>query len=131
MNAVTLAELSPAGIVAKVVDGLPDAEVVACTGYTDRELHTYLGALEARMQLDRGMPPAAWGDAVACTCIGCGPVLLWADCPPTVKACPRCFRRTADKSITRSYESLVVHWAREDAQRTSRTPYYLPKELQP
>ena len=90
-------ELLPAGL----VHGLDDGDVAACGPYSDAELRGYLRALVARERMDAGMVPLEWGGDVAGTCEGCGPVLLWADCPAVVKACPWCFRRKAGKAIAR------------------------------
>ena len=91
------AELLPAGL----VHGLADADVNACAGLPDSVLRAYLRALEAGERMDAGQVPPEWGESVARTCDGCGPVLLWSDCPPKVKACPWCFRRKAGKAIPR------------------------------
>ena len=91
-------ELLPAGL----VYGLDDADVAACGPYSDAELRGYLRALVARERMDAGMVPLEWGEPVARTCEGCGPVLLWRDCPAVVKACPWCFRRAAGKPIPRA-----------------------------
>ena len=90
-------EVLPAGL----VHGLADADAVACAGLPDDTLRAYLLALEAGQQMDAGMVPPGWGEPVARTCEGCGPVLLWPGCPPKVKACPWCFRRKAGKAIPR------------------------------
>lgn len=92
------------GLPATLVHGLDDADVVACAGYNDTELRGYLHALAAAERLDRGLPPLEWGEPVARICKGCGPVLLWAECPPVVAACPWCFRRRAGKPIARPRE---------------------------
>ncbi|MFT4196757.1 MAG: hypothetical protein QM601_02400 [Pseudoxanthomonas sp.] len=84
---------------ATLIHALPDAEVAACGGHPDHGLRGYLRALDAGTFLDRGIPPPAWGTPVTRICEGCGPVLLWAESPPTVKACPWCFRRKAGKPI--------------------------------
>ena len=89
------------GLPAGLVHGLDDADVAACGPYSDAELRGYLRALVARERMDAGMVPLEWGGDVAGTCEGCGPVLLWADCPAVVKACPWCFRRKAGKAIAR------------------------------
>ena len=88
-------ELLPAGL----VHGLDDADASACARYPDADLRSYLRALAARERMDKGLTPLDWGEPVTRTCQSCGPVLLWADCPPTVKACPWCFRRKAGKPI--------------------------------
>lgn len=90
-------ELLPAGL----VHGLGDADVAACEGHADDGLRGCLRALVARERMDAGMVPLEWGEPVARTCEGCGPVLLWPGCPATVKACPWCFRRAAGKPIPR------------------------------
>lgn len=89
------------GLPAELVHGLDDADVTACAGLPDEALRAYLRALEADRRMDAGMVPLAWGDAVGRTCEGCGPVLLWPECPDVVKVCPWCFRRKAGKAIPR------------------------------
>ncbi|WP_329767748.1 hypothetical protein [Stenotrophomonas muris] len=106
-----------------LVHDLPDKEVAGCAGYGDVTLRAYLGALQARTFLDRGIAPPAWGEPVAVTCEGCGPVLLWPECPPMVKACPWCFRRKAEKPIARPRRTLLT----EDAQNSNGSPYFLPR----
>ena len=96
-----LALAADEGLPAGLVHGLADADVTACAGLPDDTLRAYLLALEAGQQMDAGMVPPGWGEPVACTCEGCGPVLLWPGCPPKVKACPWCFRRKAGKVIPR------------------------------
>ena len=96
-----LALANDEGLPAALVHALPDADVTACAGLPDDTLRAYLRALEAGQQMDAGMVPPGWGEPVACTCEGCGPVLLWPDCPPRVKACPWCARRKAGKVIPR------------------------------
>lgn len=114
---------------AALVHGLDGADLRAIPAdYTERNLRAYLRALDARLSMDAGMVPAEWGTPVARVCEGCGPVLLWSDCPPVVKACPWCFRRKAGKPVARPRESLVARWAQEDADNTSGPPYFLPKE---
>jgi hypothetical protein len=95
------------GLPPSLIHGLPDADVTACDGYGDGELRAYLRALAARELLDAGKCPPEWGEPVARTCEGCGDVLLWADCPPVVKACPWCFRRAAGKPIARPYGTTL------------------------
>ena len=80
-----------------LVHGLDDADVNACMGESDATLTAYLRALGGQERMDNGLTPLDWGEPVAVTCDGCGPVLLWATCPPKVKACPWCFRRKAGK----------------------------------
>jgi hypothetical protein len=106
-----------------LVHNLPDKEVAGCAGHGDMTLRAYLGALQARTFLDRGIVPSAWGEPVTATCEGCGPVLLWPECPPMVKACPWCFRREAGKPIARPRRALL----REDAQNSNGSPYFLPR----
>ncbi|KAF1688164.1 hypothetical protein B1992_01755 [Pseudoxanthomonas broegbernensis] len=89
------------GLPAGLVHGLADADAAACDGMPDDVLRAYLRALEARQRMDAGQVPPGWGEAVARTCEGCGPVLLWPTCPAVVKACPWCFRRKAGKAIPR------------------------------
>ncbi|MFA1731942.1 hypothetical protein [Xanthomonas campestris] len=116
---------------AKLVHGLSDADMLACHGYTDAELRGYLDALAAQGLMDTGTTPVEWGEPVTRTCESCGPVLLWADCPAVVKACPWCFRRKAGKPIARPPRRLVDEWAQQDAENTSGPPYFLPKEQAP
>lgn len=96
-----LALAADEGLPAGLVHGLADADAVACDGLPDDVLRAYLHALEAGRRMDAGMVPPGWGDAVARTCEGCGPVLLWPGCPAKVKACPWCFRRKAGNPIPR------------------------------
>lgn len=120
------------GLSASLVHGLDDADLRAIPAdYTERNLRAYLHALDARLSMDAGMVPAEWGTPVACMCEGCGPVLLWAECPPVVTACPWCFRRKAGKPIARPRERLVARWAREDAELTEGPPYFRPKRGTP
>lgn len=114
-----------------LVHDLPDDEVVGCAGHCDMTLRAYLGALQARTFLDRGIAPPAWGEPVAVACEGCGPVLLWPECPPTVKACPWCFRRKAGKPIARPVEPMVDRWARENAEHSSGPPYFPANDAAP
>ncbi len=86
---------------ASLVHGLADADVEACAGLPDDTLRAYLRAVERGQRMDAGELPPEWGEAVARTCEGCGPVLLWPQCPAIVKACPWCFRRKAGKAIPR------------------------------
>lgn len=95
--AVAPDELLPADL----VHGLRDADVVACDGEPDDALRAYLHAVGARERMARGFAPLEWGEPVARTCEGCGPVLLWAECPPLVKACPWCIWRKAGQIISR------------------------------
>ncbi|TGY33555.1 hypothetical protein [Stenotrophomonas maltophilia] len=108
--------------------GLPNDEVACCAVHSVMALRAYLGALEARTFLDRGLAPPVWGKTVAVTCEGCGPVLLWSECPSTVKACPWCFRRKARKPVARPVQSMAHRWAGQDAEATSGPPYFLPLE---
>lgn len=89
------------GLPLALVHCLPDADVTACAGHTTGTIRATLRALGARERADKSLPPLEWGEPVARTCEGCGPVLLWATCPPVVKACPWCFRRKAGKPIAR------------------------------
>lgn len=84
-----------------LVHALDDADVTACAGVPDTALRAYLRALDCGRRMDSGMAPVEWGEPVARTCNGCGPVLLWSSCPQTVAACPWCFRRRAGKAIPR------------------------------
>ncbi len=84
---------------AKIVEALPDADVVACIGLPDDTLRAYLRALEAGQRMDAGQVPPSWGEPVARTCEGCGPVWLWPGAPAHVIACPWCTRRIAGKPV--------------------------------
>lgn len=84
-----------------LVRRLEDADLAACAGLSDDTLRAYLRALVRGQRMDAGEVPPEWGGAVARTCEGCGPVLLWPQCPAIVKACPWCFRRKAGKAIPR------------------------------
>jgi len=96
-----LALAADEGLPPELAHGLADADVTACAGLPDDTLRAYLRALEAGRRMDAGEVPPGWGEPVARTCEGCGPVLLWPGCPPKVKACPWCFRRRAGKAIPR------------------------------
>ncbi|WP_146084054.1 hypothetical protein [Xanthomonas albilineans] len=126
MRAHLLALAEDQGIDVGLVHALPDEEVAGCDGHGDIALRDYLGTLEARTFLDRGLTPPVWGEPVAVTCEGCGPVLLWPECPRMVKACPWCFRRKAGKPIASFVESPLDRWARQDAENTTGSPYFLP-----
>lgn len=117
MNAVTLSELERAGIIATAADGklrlsAPPGRLTAdlrerIAEHRDDLLHELAALLAVcdahaeRERMDKGLPPLAWGEAVARTCTGCGPVLLWPECPPVVTACPWCFRRKVGKPVAR------------------------------
>ena len=89
------------GLPAGLVSDLDDADLAACAGLPDDLLRAYLRAMERGHRMDAGQVPPEWGEPVARTCEGCGPVLLWPTCPAVVKACPWCFRRKAGKVIPR------------------------------
>ncbi|WP_155393887.1 hypothetical protein [Xanthomonas albilineans] len=122
VRAQLLALAEDQGIDVGLVHALPDEEVAGCDGHGDMALRDYLGTLEARTFLDRGLTPPVWGEPVAVTCEGRGPVLLWPECPRMVKACPWCFRRKAGKPIAIFVESPVDRWARQDAENTTGSP---------
>lgn len=124
MRAHLLALAQDEGVDTGLVHALPDEEVAGCGEHDDIALRAYLGALEAGTFLDRGLAPPVWGEPVAVTCEGCGPVLLWPECARTVTACPWCFRRKAGKPIARPRQPLAARWVREDAETTSGTPCY-------
>lgn len=126
--ALALALAKDEGMDTGQVHDLPDKEVAGCAGHGDTALRVYLDALQARTFLDRGVVPPVWGEPVAVTCEGCGPVLLWPGCPPEVKACPWCFRRKAGKPVARPVQSMAHRWAGQDAEATSGPPYFLPLE---
>lgn len=117
MSAVTLSDLERAGIIATAADGrlrlsappgrLPADLRERIAEHRDdllRELVALLAVCDAhaeRERMDKGLPPLAWGQPVARTCAGCGPVLLWPESPPVLAACPLCFRRKVGKPIAR------------------------------
>ena len=101
LRAHLLALAADEGLPAGLVHGESDADVAACAGMPVETLRAYLRALEAGQRMDAGQVPPAWGEPVAVTCEGCGPVLLWAACPPVVKACPWCFRRKTGRLVGR------------------------------
>ncbi len=90
-----------AGLALHLVDELPPADVLTCQGESDRTLRAYLHALAVRQRMDAGKVPAAWGEAVARTCEGCGPVLLWDEAPAHVLACPWCWNRQTGQPVPR------------------------------
>ncbi|MDC8637050.1 hypothetical protein [Xanthomonas hortorum] len=100
-RAQLLALAADEGLPAGLVHGLVDADVTACDGLPMVTLRAYLRALANSERMDAGLVPPDWGDPIARTCEGCGPVLLWQDCPDLVKACPWCFRRKGGKVIPR------------------------------
>lgn len=110
MSAVTLSELEQAGIIATMAGGklrlsAPPGRLTAdlrerIASHRDDLLHE-LAAQVAGQRMDAGLIPLEWGEPVARTCKGCGPVLLWVTCPAVVTACPWCFRRKAGKPIAR------------------------------
>ncbi|WP_147653992.1 hypothetical protein [Vulcaniibacterium gelatinicum] len=89
------------GLPADRVHALDDADVAACADLPDDTLRAYLHLPERGQRMDAGQVPPEWGEPARRTCEGCGPVLLWPECPPVVKACPWCFRRKAGKAIPR------------------------------
>ncbi|MDR1075348.1 MAG: hypothetical protein LBL59_03355 [Xanthomonadaceae bacterium] len=80
---------------------LSDEDALACYGHTDDVLRAYLHAEASHEAMSRGIPPVAWGELAERFCEGCGPVLLWATCPPVVKACPWCWNRQEGKPVAR------------------------------
>lgn len=87
------------GLPADLVHRLPAADLAACDGYTDPELHAYLRALEQSAHMDAGLVPADY--TVAAECAGCGPVWLWPGVPDTFIACPWCARHKAGLPVPR------------------------------
>ena len=86
-----------AGIELDIVHELEDADVAACKGESDSTLTSYLAALARRREMAQGIAPQGWTAVVECR--GCGPVLLWPECPPEVIACPWCRHRKAGTAI--------------------------------
>ena len=96
-----LALAADEGLPAGLVHGLADADATACAGLPDATLRAYLRALERRHRMDAGQVPPDWGEAVARTCEGCGPVLLWDEAPAHVLACPWCWNRQTGQPVPR------------------------------
>jgi hypothetical protein len=80
---------------------LSNEDALACHGYADDLLRAYLHAVASHEAMARGIPPTAWGELAERFCEGCGPVMLWATCPPVVKACPWCWNRREGKPVAR------------------------------
>lgn len=76
-----------------------DAGTDGLAAMSDDELRAYVLGLHRSATMDAGTVPREYTQAAKCE--GCGPVWLWATCPPVVKACPWCFRRRAGKAIPR------------------------------
>lgn len=91
--ALSVSEHLPANIVLE----LPADELAACAGYSDDVLRAYLRARARGVVMDAGNVPDDY--TKPCHCAGCGPVLLWPDCPDLLAACPWCFRRKAGRTI--------------------------------
>jgi len=89
------------GVDAAQVHRLKADDLAACEGLPDDSLRAYLRALDRSARMDAGLVPHEWGEPVARTCEGCGPVWLWPESPEMLKACPWCFRRKAGKRIPR------------------------------
>lgn len=82
-----------------IVHGLRQDDVDACAAESDATLTTYLQVLLRRKAMGDGIVPEGWTAEV--TCRGCGPVLLWPECPPELIACPWCLIRKAGKPLPR------------------------------
>ena len=82
-----------------VIHGLPQDDIDACAAESDATLTTYLQVLVRRKAMGDGIVPDGWTAGVACR--GCGPVLLWPECPPKLIACPWCLIRKAGKPLPR------------------------------
>ncbi|TXH69871.1 MAG: hypothetical protein E6Q88_08985 [Lysobacteraceae bacterium] len=88
-------------------EGLPGATVVAlsaedlraCADLPRDALRAYLRALARSQRMAAGSVPDGWTRAVVCD--GCGPVLLWPDCPASAIACPWCWHRRAGRAVPR------------------------------
>jgi len=89
------------GLPEALADSLPGADVAACDGLPDDTLRAYLRAVLRGASMDAGNVPEVYTQASRCD--GCGPVWLWPDAPPRVKACPWCFRRKAGRPIPRPF----------------------------
>lgn len=87
------------GIAPEVIHALDEGDIAACRGESENTLRTYVRALHRDTQLGAGKVPCTWTAVVECR--GCGPVLLWPECPPEVIACPWCRHRKAGVSIPR------------------------------
>ena len=92
--AMLRAEFLPESLLARD-DAGPDGLAAMDAG----ELRTYALALHRSATMDAGTVPTDYTQAARCE--GCGPVWLWATCPPVVKACPWCFRRKAGRGFPR------------------------------
>ena len=88
------------GLPAPLVDSINPQELDACHGQSQQTLAAFLRVLARSQRMAAGEVPAGWTRPVACA--GCGPVLLWADAPDTVTACPWCRQRKAGRTIPRT-----------------------------
>jgi len=88
------AEFLPQSLLAR-----DDAKPEELAAMDSVQLRVYARALHRSATLDAGTVPAEYTKATRCE--GCGPVWLWEGCPPMVKACPWCFRRTAGRRFPR------------------------------
>lgn len=80
-----------AGLPTRAVLRLVAGDIDTLPGCTDAECLAYLRALLQRNARRAGRVPNGWTQPVQCE--GCGPVMLWADAPAVVKACPWCWNR--------------------------------------
>ena len=93
--------------------GLPQAllepigadDLSACVDEPDAVLGAFLTALSRADHMRAGIAPPEYQQASLCD--ACGPVLLWADAPPRVKACPWCFRRKAGIAVPRPQKACA------------------------
>ncbi len=95
------------GLPAPLVDSIDPQDLDACDGQSQQTLAAYLRALARRQRMAAANVPAGWTRPVACAV--CGPVLLWADAPDTVTACPWCWHRKAGLTIPRSQQRNPTH----------------------
>lgn len=88
-----------AGLPARLVAILPDADLAACTELTDAALAAYLHACYCLSLMMQGELPPGYRARV--NCAGCGAVWLPEGHPTHVQACPWCLHRLAGVSLPR------------------------------
>ncbi len=88
------------------IHGLRLAELRTLAGEDWRWLNEEPARLEAfahmvmtRRMRERGAVPSEY--TAITECAGCGPVPVWAGCPPAVLACPWCFNRLRGLPVPR------------------------------
>ena len=88
------------------IHGVPLAELKSLAGEDWRWLNEDPARLEAFAQMvmtrrmrERGAVPSEY--TAITECAGCGPVPVWAGCPPAVLGCPWCFNRLRGLPVPR------------------------------